>query len=86
MSDYNPPKIGSALESADDEIIEVIGQCTIDRSHYAGMTEKEAYKVFEEECICRTCFQLPMCKIGSNGIENSLTAITRCLAYLPANQ
>jgi hypothetical protein len=82
---YDQPQLGNA--SIDDEEIEKFENVSKiinlrkNNAHYVGMSETEAAKVFNAETICVNCVCSPMCIVAKN-IENTLTVISRCLAYV----
>ena|SRR3990172_2493693 len=83
-SDYETPKVGSASLTDDQEVTPIVDLSRVGFAHYDGMSNEEATKTFREECLCAHCFLLPMCKVSAV-IQESLTVVSRCLAYLPDN-
>jgi hypothetical protein len=80
---YGPMEPGSA--SAGEEEPEIpVDPSRIGIAHYHGMTEEAASQTFAKECICTTCFQSTMCKIGGF-VSESGTVVTRCLGYTPVS-
>lgn len=79
---YQPMAPGSVAHDPDEELELPDPASRIGRAHFSGMTEGEAAKVWRDETVCFTCLSAPVCRI-SNGIQDTMTTISRCLAYIP---
>lgn len=79
---YESPRPGSASYEPDESLESIDYSSRLATAHYANQIESEAQETWKVETICFTCACSPVCRI-SNGIQDSLTVISRCLAYIP---